>query len=110
MNTIQIEEESAIIPLKRLNEMKENERIFNDDLKSKCFAFSQADRYNHQSHKVYFIPSEWEIKRAFEEELIKKDEAYKYVYSKLNQAELKINLLEGEIRKFLEKKWYQFWL
>jgi len=59
MNTIQLEEECAIISLKRLNEMKDNEAKFVEYLNQNFVAYHLVDRWNPESKKVYFISSEY---------------------------------------------------
>lgn len=114
MNTIQVEEESAIIPLRRLNQWKENEKIFLGmaEDKSKFYAVSRKDRWDDKE-TVYFIPLEH---RAMMETITElenaKSEYVEYqirTRKELSECERHIEMLGKELDRRSKKKWYQFW-
>lgn len=111
MNTIQIEEESAIIPLKRLNEMKENEKIFMQGLSDpkRFLALYQTGNWQ-QPNRVFFLSQEWEVSRAMIESNEQQRERYEREISEQKVEITKLKYQVEQLEKIKNKKWYQFWL
>jgi len=104
--TIQIEEESAIIPLRRLNEMKANEEVFRSDSKFIRLERNRDDWDNKTN--TYFIANEWEATSIFNDKLREKDREIELLKSKDRKRDDKLNELVRIIENLEKKKWYQF--
>lgn len=92
MNTIQITEESAIIPLAKLNEYKELEMLINGILSNKEKFVVVTNIYDNGLHRQYLASPEWEIKNAVHDSI----RIHKNYVDLLKK---KVSDLEDELRK-----------
>lgn len=92
MNTIQITEESAIIPLAKLNEYKELQMLINGILSNKEKFVVVTNIYDNGLHRQYLASTEWEVKFAVQESI----RIHKHEVDILKK---KVSELEDELRK-----------
>lgn len=106
MNTIQVEEESAIIPLRRLNGWKQQEQEFYGQLcdSNKYYMMSIYNQFKSNEYKVFFLPHDSEVRRALEEYKDQQQSDKK----ECRDLAAKVNDLEREIDRLRSKKWYEF--
>ena len=111
MNTIQIEEESTIISLKRLNEMKENEKIFMQGLSDpqRFLALYQTGRWD-QRNRVFFLSHEWEVSQAMIEHNSNERIKYEKEISELKVEIIKLKFQVQEFEKIKNKISNKFYI
>lgn len=107
MNTIVLSEESAIIPLSRLNEMKANEDVFRQKLNDNNIAIFELSRYSGDPSRTYFIDKYNEGVQAMANKLESQKRESRETIALLKSEK---EVMERKILALSKKKWYQFML
>jgi len=116
MNTVTLTEESAIIPLKRLNEYKDLEiqigRILRDE--TKFFSIITEYRPGAGGHGtvMFAVPTDWEVKQAFQDEIKKMGNRHREELERIKRDSHRgMGFDEAEIvvRRESKKKYWSGW-